>query len=709
MAVGQKPDYNIAGLPEIHYNPLQQYRSVTYNMRLTAMPATEAKATRLERSYDHNKGIVLFETGGTGTINLEELTMETVGTGNKSGNYMMAQPIVFRGRLIEPVGGRLIEAVSLTSYKLGYPDNQSAVYLLEIWFVGYNDDDQPVICRGWDDEPMEFRYYVTLQQLKMQLDYRGSVYEIEMVPSTAKGALGDYMNLEQGFRMTANPATIGDFCKNLTDALNKREEQKVKDGYRCYPHKYVITAHKKIRDMKFDYSFWSRGNWSWGQNTGETQVEAGTTLQRFITNTVANSKELFKYLHRVDDGKKDYNSPDTKPGSIGKGAPRSVSIIVGSKLQQQGDKILFDNKLNGSVEEVHVFVTTKEDGKLVISPQEYEDARNSGFRSDRIQRWIDLGLLRKVYKWIYTGENTEVLGANIKIDNLWRIVRPLWISSETGQPAPTGSRLPPAKETAAGKNTSSTIKCDEARKVNAYESDGTVLYSEDLPFRQGEADRGNVSPNADWLPNLPRFYHANTQIQQAQAQSAFFEESAHEYSVFRQIHSQVGAGSSDLVTLELEVLGDPYWLMQIPNTSGKYPWEEDVWEYEKEQWDDETLAEKRKNSSTHNWLPFLYFEAQVPSVNLNGEDIMDLRNSDSITGIYGVKKVVNSFVKGKFSTKLECFRDPLGNPWVNRDKKTSAKTGEQSVNSGQATSTGPRSAQTPTGEQGGGNLGVSGA
>lgn len=708
MPVGQKPDYNIAGLPEIHYNPLQQYRNVTYNVRFTAMPATEAAATRLERSYDYTKGIVLFETGGTGSINLEELTMEGVGTGNKSGNYMMAQPIIFRGRLVEPVGGRLIEAVSLTSLKLGYPDNQSAVYLLEISFVGYDDDDQPVVCRGWDDEPMEFRYYVTLQQLKMQLDYRGSVYEIEMVPSTGRGALGDYMNLETGFRMTANPATIGDLCKNLEDALNKREEQKVKDGYRCYPHKYVITAHKKIRDMKFDYSFWSRGNWSWGQNSGETQIEAGTTLQTFIMNSLSNSKDLLKHLGKVDEGKKDYNSPDTKPGSIDK-PPRSVSIIVGSKLQSQGNKILFDNKLNGSVEEVHVFVTTKEDGKIIISPQEYEDVRNSGFRSDRVQRWIDLGLLRKVYKWIYTGENTEVLNANIKIDNLWRIVRPLWISSETGKPAATGSTIPTAKEPPAGKNSAKVIKCDEARKVNAYESTGKALYSEDLPFRQGEADKGNTNPDADWQPSLPRFYHANTQVQQAQAQSAFFEESAHEYSVFRQIHAQVGAGSSDLQTLDLEVLGDPYWLLQIPNNSGKYPWEEDVWEYEKEQWDDETLSTKRKSTATHNWLPFLYFEAQVPSVNLNTEDIMDLRESDSISGIYGIKKVMNSFVKGKFTTKLECFRDPLGNPWVNRNKKSTTKTGTQAVNSGTATSTGPRSAQTTTGNDAGDrNIGLMG-
>jgi len=56
-----KPTYNDdIGLPDTHYNPLQNYRNMTYNTRLTMMPLAETTLTRLERSYDYKNGIVMW-------------------------------------------------------------------------------------------------------------------------------------------------------------------------------------------------------------------------------------------------------------------------------------------------------------------------------------------------------------------------------------------------------------------------------------------------------------------------------------------------------------------------------------------------------------------------------------------------------------------------------------------------------------------------
>jgi len=144
--------------------------------------------------------------------------------------------------------------------------------------------------------------------------------------------------------------------------------------------------------------------------------------------------------------------------------------------------------------------------------------------------------------------------------------------------------------------------------------------------------------------------------------------------------------------LNLEVVGDPYWLMQIPGTPGKPPWEEDVWEYEKEQLTEDQMAEKRKKTATHTWLPFIYFEARVPSAtNNNITDTMKLRESDAISGVYFTVKLVNKFTKGKFTTSLECAREPLSNPWTGRAKPANSTPGSSP---GSASSTGPNNAGT---------------
>jgi hypothetical protein len=679
--MAEKPTHNDnIGLPEIHYNPLQNYRSVTYNTRLTAMPAFEATLSRYERSYDYKKGIVLWETGGSGSVYLEEMTMECTGAGNKTGNYITQIPINFKGKVVEPLGGRFIEEISLANYDLGYKSNDG-VYLFEIIFSGYNtDSDSPEICKGWEGEELVFRWYVRINELQMNLDYKGSTYDFEFITSSGQAMNSDYTQLEEGFRMVGTPATVGSFCKELADALNKREEEHVKDGLRCIPHKYVITAHKDIVNLKIQNGFWSRASAQFNIGRGEVQSQPGQTIQSFILGQLANSQDMMKHLHRIPD-KKDYNSNDVKPGKIDI-VPKNVVIIPGAKDVSENKGYAFDPKLGSSAKEIHFFVTTKEDPRNIIAPQEYKDAQDPVERNKRVDNWIKKGLLRKVYKWIHTGENSEVINTSLKLNYMWRNVRPMWVSSETGkQIAPSGTSATAKKKSEAART--KAIKCDDAKMVGTETQRVAATYAEDAEF---DPTTGKIRPKPGWYPHMPQFYHMNFGVQQNSQQSALSPENANEYSVYRQIGSNL-SGSGEMVELDLEVVGDPYWLMQIPGTPGKPPWEEDVWEYEKEHLTEDQMAEKRKKAATHTWLPFIYFEAQVPSAtNNDSTDTMALRESDAISGVYFAVTLTNKFTKGKFTTNLKCAREPLSNPWTGKATKPSATKGSTP---GNANSVGP--------------------
>lgn len=682
MAMIKPVHLDDVGIPDVVYNPLSNYRNVTYNTRLTMMPLAESMASRPARSYSYKNGIIMWETGGTGTTYLEELTMETVGTGNKTGNYAMQQHHLFSGKLVEPLGGRFIESLSLAAMSSGYNNNDGAVYLLEIMFKGYDtDSDVPVNCVGWDGEPMHFCYYVRIKTLKMKLDYKGSVYDFEMYPDIGSAGHSDHMNLEQGFRMEGHPATIGDFCKQLEKALNKREEEKVSAGLRTVPHKYTITAHKDIAGLKYEYSFFSDVTHLWGMRKGELQVQAGTTIHTFMGSSLPNSQDVLKFLHRVNDGKKEYNNPDTKKGTINKPA-RHFSVICGAKSLGK-----FDKKLGGYAEDVHFFLTTKEDAKTVISPQEYEDATDQIQRDGRINYWISKGLLRKVYKWIYTGENTEVINCDIKLDYLWRNVRPMWID-ENGKPLGGTSTARTTHEPPDGRATGQTGKGQGARGTQgsggsgggtgSFSSGPGGTYAEDLPPRSS-------APTPNYYSHMPRYYHMNTTVNADSQQGALSPDNAMEFSIYKQLGNGLGGGEADMNTISMEVVGDPYWLMQVP---GAPPWEEDVWEYEAGL-TEETLAIKRKKMSSHNWLPFIYFEAVVPAADWASDDTMNIRHSDTISGVYSAKKVVNKFIKGKFTTTLDCFRDNLGNPYSGKKSQSSSFT---PASSGAASGKGPQNA-----------------
>jgi hypothetical protein len=682
----EKPTYNDdIGLPEIHYNPLQNYRNSTYTTRLTMMPNAEATKSRLDRSYDYKNGIIIWETGGTGSVYLEEMTMECVGAGNKTGNYVTQLPINFKGKVVEPIGGRLIEQISLAALDLGYKNNDG-VYLFEISFTGFNtDSDLPETCKGWQGEELVFRWYIRLNQLHMQLDYKGSTYDFEFISAAGQALMTDYTTLEDGFRMAGSPDTVGSFCKELADALNKREEEHVKANIRCIPHKYVITAHKDIKNLKLASGFWSRQTFSWLIGRGEMQGKPGQKIQEFILGALANSEELLKYLHRIPE-KKDYNSPDAKPGKLDI-VPKNIAVIPGSKDIEANKSYAFDDKLGSSAKEIHFFITTKEDPRNVISPQEYVDAQDPVQRNKRVDNWIKKGLLRKVYKWIYTGENSEVINTSIKLDYMWRNVRPIWVSAESGKPiAPVATAATAKKKTPA--TGPKSITCNDARSVGTETKRIAATYAEDAEFNK---QTGKIQPKPGWYPHMPQFYHMNVGINQQSQQGALSAENANEYSVYRQIGSNL-SGSGEMVKLDLEVVGDPYWLMQIPGTPGNPPWEEDVWEYEKEQLTEEQMAEKRKKAATHTWLPFIYFEAQVPSATIDSSDKMALREADAISGVYVPIKLVNKFVKGKFTTNLECYRETLSNPWTGKTKPPASSATNKA--SGNASSKGPNNAGT---------------
>ena len=686
MAAGKPIHNDDIGLPEIHYNPLQNYRNVTYNTRLTLMPVIEATQTRYDRSYDHKKGIILWETGGAGTVYLEEMTMECKGAGNNTGNYITQQPISWKGKIVEPLGGRFIEAISLASMDLGYKTNQDGVYLFELTFTGYGtDSDMPEVCKGWEDEDMVFRWYVRIIELSMQLDYKGSTYDFELIASSGTSLNTDHVVLEEGFRMVGAPDTIGDFCKEFAKALNTREEEHVKAGLRCVPHKYVITAHKDITNLSVKSGFWSRQNFQWLIGRGEIQGNPGQTIQEFISGALSNSQELMKHLHRIPE-KKDYNTTNVHPGKIDI-VPRNLAIIPGSRDVVENKSYAFDPKLGSSAKEIHFFITTKEDPRNIIDPQEYKDAQDPEQRDARVQNWIKKGLLRKVYKWIYTGENSEVINVNLKLNHMWRKVRPIWVSTETGKPIAPSSTAAPAKKKSDAARNAKAIKCDDAKSVGTETQRVAATYAEDAQYNP---TTNKIEPKPGWYPHMPQFYHMNFGIKQQSQQGALHPDNANEYSVYKQIGAGL-SGSGELVTLDLEVVGDPYWLMQIPGKPGKPPYEEDVWEYEKEQLTEDQMAEKRKKTASHTWLPFIYFEAQIPSATNSILDIMALRDSDTISGIYYAVTLTNKFTKGKFTSNLACNREPLSNPWSGR-KAQASKT--QGSTPGRAGAMGPNNSGT---------------
>lgn len=137
----------------------------------------------------------------------------------------------------------------------------------------------------------------------------------------------------------------------------------------------------------------------------------------------------------------------------------------------------------------------------------------------------------------------------------------------------------------------------------------------------------------------------------------------------------VQLGARDLLELDLEVIGDPYWL-GIPNVliqggkqldkidfptvndaaiKGKLnsimPGIDPTWNQKSPFWHYYSSAQWYKGST------LFYFESRVPDSAHDSNDMLVFHTSDQIVGIYFVHTIINEFKGGRWIQKLKSKRD----------------------------------------------------
>jgi len=132
----------------------------------------------------------------------------------------------------------------------------------------------------------------------------------------------------------------------------------------------------------------------------------------------------------------------------------------------------------------------------------------------------------------------------------------------------------------------------------------------------------------------------------------------------------------DLMNLDMEIVGDPYWLgvpnllvngqtgfnkIELPSSNeneiraminARMPGIEPGWASKEPVWKDYGVAQWYKGSQ------LFYFCTMMPDGGYNDQDMLTFNYNDQIVGIYRVIKIENSFKEGKWTQKLIASRDP---------------------------------------------------
>jgi hypothetical protein len=663
-------------LPASEANILHNYRSFTYNFALAAITPQALSNPRLlendikkypvlnsagkgtdglavsQSSQNRNAGTLKnttqlvdgFNKNSPGRFDMfiddvEIVSVAAAGTPQSGSsvptniNFSVYEPYSMNG---------LIEALQVAAKAAGYSDYIKGVFALRVQFQGYSDTTTNAQMRS-EIVPMSTRYFcIQIVEVGVDVNEQGTRYKLQTVP-LPKMAYGLPNKLTSDIKVAGD--TVGEVLKNFFDAINQMVENRTEaergTGKRKPCDTYEISCPKLS----------TVGN---PQNT-KAAILKGSTGTNFTSDIIKSkmldelkSSEVFQ-MGDPSQFKNGYvgttsNAPTdntTANPSTGKLSPKTNTVVFAAGRQihdciaavvrdseytkdllkpenlkkvKQGDGYITYFTVRTEIDYLPGFDEINNKNYLnyryVLEPYQIHYSRVPGQQLGKIDLKDIKGKIKREYNYIYTGKNEDILKFNLKFDNLYF----------SAMPALLGNR-----------------KAVDATAEAAAPNNQVTTTGERAPAVRNNADANETSSP---LPSTGSDPSANTY--QESARGALPQ--GDPYALLaKNLHNAV-LNSVDLITGQLEILGDPYYLV----TGGMY------------------------NGDLVLKDPKMTIDGQAPItqgdlfININFRNPIDINSRTglmdfgktpvSFSGVYRVIQLSSSFKGGVFTQSLEVVR-----------------------------------------------------
>ena len=656
-ATATAPGYTVNAYP----NPLEQFASFNCVWTLAALTPTELNNPQIYRKTGQLKNVVMSSAGrfdsarvktayGTPEFYINNFVMKTViGANQKTGN---SNAVKFEWDIYEPYSmGLLLQSLQIAARNAGYLNYlDNAVYVLRLQFMGFDEDGRRL-------ESVKDKYFVLkLVGVKFQVTESGSNYKMEAVPYNHIGFSDQVNTAYSDIKLAADSknGTVEELLvsgtRSLCAALNEVETTLVKEKRLQYPDIYDIqfpeaaeefTSFAEYKPLAVTATMDPKK----ADNPTDAKVVAGTNYERPKNLTVnAIGKSDFGYSQSNGGNflfKRPGDSIDEKTGLVKRDTmvidPKNRSfqftqgqsitsiinqIILSSQyakdnVKPKSDGFIYWWKIDVQVELLQFDDWTGDFAKkftyrvvpFKIHHTVFTNPNSAPMGYDELSKKIV-----KKYAYIYSGQNVDVLKFDININNLFY----------------------------TGTNPSSENK---SATVVDRNQDGTAEKLNSVP-KQGEGTAENAkAANIGRARNL-RDPYAKSPPAKGGAGTADTEQ-----KVAEAFHRAFVEGTSaDLVKVNLEILGDPYWIVD----SGMGNYFAPVANKDSQITNDGTM-----NYESGDVFVYLTFQTPADVNETTGLYNFALVGKESpFSGIYRVVLCENVFADGTFKQRLDCVRMP---------------------------------------------------
>lgn len=554
------PLWSMACLTPKQYNDPSSYRgnpAIWLNDRYTDKSGKSVGSSIVFASagrWDGNRSKTL---NGQPEYYVDNFVMNSfVAATQKTGN---SNAIGFSFDIYEPYSmGLLLQSMQTAAIDAGWPSYlDNAPYLLKLEFLGYKDNGEIL-----ESSSALTRYFtVKLKKVKFSVNEGGSNYKVECIPYNHQGFSNTTNMLFSDISITGN--TLNELLvsgkKGLIAELNKRSQvQSKKDGF----------AHFDLYDVVFPTDA--------SDNVGLTPVTPQNIDKASASpNKIKDSELGASASINTNNGDGPLGRPNNTMGFQPTSGGNFVMKLEGDVISKDG--IVQRNKMtiNPTLREFKFSqkqtiteilaqcVLSSDYARDAINPEKMENGMINWFRVDVQIQLLEFDIKRndyakkiiyrilpykvhssiftnptsappgyqtlkktigKSYNYIYTGQNNDLLKFDIDIDNMFYVGKPI------APPNQTATQQNPDQQKAANENPKKTEIQEGTAPEAVAKKTGSVAVKPDKDAGAPAAPGGSGE--------------VTTEQRVAEAfQNAFLKNSA------------------DLINLNIDILGDPYFLV----------------------------------------------------------------------------------------------------------------------------------------------------
>lgn len=401
-------------------NPLNQYANYTYHIRwfMTDESSAYNNISKTNPSGDSINKTVIAESGVTAGFNITEFEFEnTCGPQQRTLNTAATSWTMV---ITEPYGISLIDKMRAAAKTQPVINYMRAPYFIDIWFTGYDESGKIL-----SDKLFYQLYRVNILDMDIDLTEGGSRYTITGIFDNDIG-FGNDVSIPQA-TLTIQAKTVGSFFTQLATQLTEQQKKSLQQDFANVVYKIrvppelrnwtfrasdVANQDNRNDDMSIEYT----------EGTMNISINLGTSIENIVNRVISMCPEADPWV-----------KGETNGGTASATAAELTSNGMASWLMVHSDiKIIgFNAYTRDYIREVTYTLVRYRTARTGADAATLNSLESASVQREKINFLKNQNALKKLYQYIYTGQNTEVLKFDIHVENFWAITLPSWEGTNT--------------------------------------------------------------------------------------------------------------------------------------------------------------------------------------------------------------------------------------------------------------------------------------